>query len=78
MKIEDKLILNKGLNPSDLDKLPYSRVIDLVESWEEELKMKQKNSEAEQKEFENSQKNYQHNPGGVKFPAPPKLPNYKL
>lgn len=78
LKIEDKLILNKGLDPSTLDKLPYSRVIDLIQSWEEELKMKQKNAEKEQKEYETSQKSYSYNPSGMKFPAPPQLPKYKL
>lgn len=61
-----------------LDKLPYSRVIDLVESWEEELKMKQKNAEQEQKAYENSQKSYMPNSNAYKFPAPPKMPNYKI
>lgn len=73
MEIENKLILNKNIDPNTLNKMPYSRVIDLIEEWQEELKVKQKQQEQEQKELDSQKSSFKYNPNQYKLPSPPKL-----
>lgn len=53
--------------------MPYSRVIDLIEEWQEELKVKQKQQEQEQKELDSQKSSFKYNPNQYKLPSPPKL-----
>lgn len=75
MKIEDKLVLEKAFNIHVFDNLPYSRTVDVIDSYMEEL-----DRQIRRQKEENDLQNGMDRQNQIRIPElkMPKMPNIKM